>query len=99
MQIEYKSKKLKKICTNFSYAEKYYSERMATIIHQRVNEIQSADSIEMMVKNKIGRCHSLKGKRKDQYAMDLVQPYRLVFNVLHDKVQFVKVIEIVDYHS
>ena len=47
--------------------------------NQRIDEIKAALSVEMLLQFKIGRCHKLKGNRKDQYAMDLVHPYRLVF--------------------
>ena len=36
--------------------------------------------------------------RKGQYAMDLVHPYRLVFEKTGDKIQIANVMEIVDYH-
>lgn len=32
--------------------------------------------MEMMIACHIGRCHTLKGNRKNQYAVDLVHPYR-----------------------
>lgn len=34
--------------------------------------------MEMMIVCHIGRCHTLKGNRKNQYAVDLVHPYRWV---------------------
>ncbi len=39
--IEYKSNKLKRVCTDFTCAKKEYGERMATLIHQRVDEIKA----------------------------------------------------------
>ena len=47
---------------------------------------------------RIGRCHSLIGKRKGQYAMDLTHPYRLVFIKEDDFTVSVRIEEIVDYH-
>ena len=51
-----------------------------------------------MVQFHIGRCHPLKGNRQGQYAMDLVHPYRLVFEKTGDIIQIANVMEIVDYH-
>lgn len=51
-----------------------------------------------MVQFHIGRCHPLKGNRKGQYAMDLVHPYRLVFEKIGNEIQIANVMEIVDYH-
>ena len=71
---------------------------MAEKIFMRIGEIQSADSIEDLVKFSVGRCHSLSGDRNAQYAMDLVQPYRLIFINVGDTIQIAQIIEIIDYH-
>ncbi|SEP70167.1 HTH-type transcriptional regulator / antitoxin HigA [Lachnospiraceae bacterium RM5] len=39
---------------------------MAEKIHQRIDEITAADTIEMMIKFHIGRCHPLTQNRKEQ---------------------------------
>lgn len=98
MEIEYKSRRLKKVCTIAREAEKEHGEKMAAKIHQRIDEITAADSVEQLIQYRIGGCHILKGNRKKQYAMDLVQPYRLVFEVNGSAIQIARVIEIVDYH-
>lgn len=71
---------------------------MADIIQIRIAQIQSADNTESLIKGKVGRCHALKGGRAGQYAMDLVHPYRLVFEKLGDVIQIARIVEIVDYH-
>lgn len=71
---------------------------MAEKLHQRIDEISSAYSVEELVQYKIGRCHSLSGKRKGQYAMDLTQPYRLIFTKEDNFTISVRIEEIVDYH-
>lgn len=98
MDITYNSKIIKKVCTDAKIAEKTYGREMAQKIHQRIDEIISADSVDMMIRFKIGRCHSLKQNRKGQYAVDLVNPYRLIFEKIGDEIQIVNVLEIVDYH-
>ena len=98
MLITYKSRMLMKICTQASVAEKEYGTRMAEKIHQRVDELSAADSVEMMVKFHIGRCHALSGNRKRQFALDLVHPYRLIFAKRGEEISLVEIQEIVDYH-
>lgn len=71
---------------------------MAEKIHQRVDELRAADTVEEMMLYHIGRCHALKGRRKNQYAVDLVHPYRLVFEKKGLAVQIAMIYEIVDYH-
>ena len=98
MNITYKTKKIERICTNAKTAEKLYGTMMAEKIHQRVDEISAADQVETMIQFHIGRCHSLKQDRKGQYAVDLVHPYRLVFEKIGQQVQIANILEIVDYH-
>ena len=98
MDITYKTKKLRRICTDAKTAERAYGIEMAAKIHQRIDEISATDSVEVLIKYHIGRCHPLSQDRKGQYAMDLVHPYRLVFEKNGDKIQIVLVLDIVDYH-
>lgn len=98
MDITYKNKKIEKVCTNAKAAEKTYGREMADKIHQRIDEITAADTVEIMIQFHIGRCHSLSQNRKGQYAVDLVHPYRLVFEKIGNKIQIANILEIVDYH-
>lgn len=98
MQVNYRNRQIEKICTNASVATKKYGKRTAGLIHQRVDEIYAAVSVEMLVQFGIGRCHRLAGNRKGQYAMDLEHPLRLIFEVSRDEIQIAEIQEIVDYH-
>ena len=51
-----------------------------------------------MIKFNIGRCHRLIKNRSGQYAVDLVHPYRLVFEKHGNEIQVAYIMEIVDYH-
>ena len=98
MEVVYKNHGLERVCTNFTAASKKYGDRMANIIQIRVKYIKSARDVEEMLRLRIGRCHALKGDRAGQYAMDLVHPYRLIFEKLGDVIQIARIVEIVDYH-
>lgn len=98
MKVEYKSKSIERVCTIASVAVKKHGQRMADKIQQRIDEITAADSIEEMIQFQIGRCHPLHQNRKSQYAVDLVHPYRLVFEQRENQIHIVNIIEIVDYH-
>ena len=98
MDITYKNKKIEKVCTDAKTAERTYGREMADKIHQRIDEMDAADTVEMMIKFHIGRCHPLTQNRKRQSAVDLVHPYRLVFEKNGDEIQIANILEIVDYH-
>ncbi len=98
MDIHYKTRKLQKVCTNASTARKTYGAEMAIKIHQRIDELHAIESVELMIKYRIGRCHALTGDRMNQYALDLVHPYRMIFIVIDNDIQIAEIQEIVDYH-
>lgn len=98
MQIEYKNKAMEKVCTDASVAIKKYNIRMAEKIQQRITEIKASDSVEQMLQYHIGRCHLLKGDLKGLYAMDLIHPFRLIFEKKGDEIQIAKITDITDYH-
>jgi len=87
------------VCTDACEAEKKHGEKMAEKIQLRVDQIEAATSVEEMIQFRIGRCHQLTGNRKNQYAVDLIHPYRLVFERKGKEVQIAHIMEIVDYHK
>ena len=98
MDITYKNKKIEKVCTDVKAAERTFGREMADKIHQRIDELHAADTVEMMIQWHIGRCHPLTQNRKGQYAMDLIHPFRLVFEKKGEEIQIANILEIVDYH-
>lgn len=98
MKIEYKNNKIRKLCTNAYEAEKKHGKEMAEKIQLRIDQISAAPTVELLMQYKIGRCHLLRGRRQRQYAMDLVHPYRLVFEKKEEEVQIASIMEIIDYH-
>ena len=98
MKIEYNSKSIEKVCTNATVAEKKYGLQMAEKIQMRIDQIKASDSINQMIQFHIGRCHLLRGNRKNQFAMDLVHPYRLIFEEKDYEIKIANILEIVDYH-
>lgn len=98
MIVRYKSKKLEKNCTDFSSSQRVYGKEMAKMIHMRIDQILATESVETLVKYAIGRCHRLLGNRDGEYAMDLIQPYRLIFEVNRTEIRIAKILCIEDYH-
>ncbi len=98
MEIEYQNRSIEKVCTNASVAEKKYGSEMAEKIQMRIDQINASPSIEYLIQYHIGRCHPLHHNRKNQFAMDLVHPMRLVFEKQGTDIQIACIMEIVDYH-
>ena len=59
-----KTRKLKKICTDAKISDRTYGNEMSEKIQMRIGEIEAADTVEEMLKYRIGRCHTLTNNRK-----------------------------------
>ena len=93
LEIEYKNKRIEKICTDAAAARAKYGEQMAAKIHMR-----AATNVEMLLSSRIGRCHMLRHDRQGQYAMDLLNGMRLIFEKHGTTIQIAYIMEITDYH-
>ena len=100
MHIIYRTNKLQRQCTDAGEARRDYGQEMAVKLSQRIRELQAADSVDMLMQFRIGRCHALTGNLAGCYAMDLAQPYRLLFEKAEAKneIHVVKIVAIKDYH-
>lgn len=98
MKILFGNKKIERICTQNDFALRKFGLDMSEKIEQRISELMSFETVNQLIYFSVGCCHPLQGKRKGQYAMDLVHPYRLIFMKKESKIEIVQMIEIVDYH-
>jgi len=64
LDITYKTKKLERICTDAKAAERAHGKDMAELIHQRINEIAAADTVEMMIQFHNRKVSSFKAESK-----------------------------------
>ncbi len=110
MYIEFKTNKLRKQCESFAALSKAYGEVIARQVVKRLNTLKAADCIEDLDPLPPTRCHPLKGNRKGQYAMNVGQPYRLIFEplaetrIVRDEKETrpergVRILAIEDYHD
>ena len=111
MDIQFKTAKLQKICSQNAVAIKKLGPKMARKLQQRMMELQAAETLSDISRLPPARCHELKGDRKGQLSVGLEHPYRLIFipvnNPIPEKesggldwtqVTKIKIIEIVDTH-
>ena len=96
MVVLYRTNKLERTCTDAKVATRMHGSEMAEKIDQRIGELESIDSIEQLLQYKVGGFHALHGDRRHQFAMDLVQPYRLIIEKGGEN--GIRVVEIEDYH-
>lgn len=112
MDIQFKDTKLEKLCNHHKRLVQKYGDKQARTISRRLQQLSAANNLYDAGKLPQLRCHELKGARKDQLAVDLIHPSRLIFIVNHEpvpkkpdggldwrQVQSIKIIEIEDYHG
>lgn len=85
--------------------------KMAKAIMMRMAVLRAAHSITLVPITRPDRRHQLGGDRDEQFAVDLVYPFRLVFEANHepvprrkdggidtDQVTAIRILEVIDYH-
>jgi len=111
MIVTFADKKLQKIVNDDRKMVKEYGKVRAEKIKDRLTQLRFAKTLED-VRYLPGRYHELTGDRKGQWACDLDQPYRLVFEPHENpvpenehgqyiwlKIVGVEIIEVVNYHK
>ena len=108
MELRFKTKKLKKQCEDPVEAQQVYGSKIGNKLTQRVSELQSAFTLDDVSKVPAARLHKLKGLRKNEYAIDLVNPFRfIVIPILEgnadirilNSIRIIRIEEVTDYHG
>lgn len=86
MDITFKIKKFHKICKSDVELLKAYGKNCARRIRARLDDLQAAQNLEVL-RTLPGRCHELKGNKKNQLSLDLEHPLRLIFEPSNQDIQ------------
>jgi toxin HigB-1 len=110
VKISFRDRKLEKLANDYRKCQKEFGPLRAKLYNKRLLDLHHAETLED-VRNLPGHYHELKEDRKGQWACDLDQPYRLIFEpqekpIPTDKsgkciwleIKAVEIIEIKDYH-
>lgn len=112
MEVNFANNKMQKICNSQKLLQAQYGAPKARKIMMRLNEMYSVDHLAQISVLPPPRRHILSGDRAGQFAVDIKQPFRIVFIPDHDqvptlecggadvsKVTKIKIIWIGDYHG
>lgn len=106
MKVEIFDRKLRKVISDTRKLQRTYGSKNARLIVQRYNELENMPNLGLMLKFRVGRCHTLSGNLKGKYALDLEHPMRMIIEPVHEhenkdvyKVEIVNIIKIEDYHG
>lgn len=111
MDVTYKNNKLRKYAEDAKFSIQKLGKRRSELYLQRIGDLMAAQTLEE-VRNLPGRYHELTENRKGQWACDLDQPYRLIFEPHEDpiptnadgqyiwlEIKGVEIIDIDNYHG
>ena len=111
MDISFQNQSLANRFNSDKELQKIYGKRQARSILTRMGVLSNAETLAEIPHRPPERLHQLTGGRQGQFAVDLVQPYRLVFEPDHDpvpkkddggidltQVTAITVLEVIDYH-
>jgi proteic killer suppression protein len=110
VEVRFSSEKLKVALSTHRLLQKDWGQEGAKKIALRLQQLAAVPTLADM-RNLPGRCHELTGDRAGHLAVDVHQPYRLLFQPTADpaprkpdggldwtQVDSITVTEIVDYH-
>ncbi|OSA88175.1 UNVERIFIED_ORG: hypothetical protein B2H93_18870 [Clostridium botulinum] len=110
MNLEFKTKKLRKQCEDPRIAQKIFGSGIGTKLTLRINEFRAAVNLKDIEKNRVvNGFHQLDGDRKKEFAVTLKHPHRLIFTINSEEsndeeisysdIEFVRIEEVIDYHG
>ncbi len=108
MELRFKTKKLKKQCEQPAEAQKQFGPRIGNKLTQRVSELSAAITLDDIAKIPAARLHKLKSSRKNEYAIDLIHPFRLIITPVLEgdadiyalsSIRIIRIEEVTDYHG
>lgn len=104
--------RLRRRCEAFREAVRAWGEPNAEKVFLRIAQIRAAATLADLFTVSGARCHALRKDRRGQFAVDLKQPYRLIFEPVdplpaeardgqpdYTLVTAVRLLEVTDYHD
>jgi len=112
MDIVFKSAKLRKLANERKHRDRRLGIEMSGKLGQRLDQLYAAPTLDDMPKIGRGRCHELTGNRAGTLSLDLVHPYRLIFEPADEpvprkpdggldweRVTRIRILEVADTHE
>ncbi len=112
MDVLFQDQKLAKVCNNEALLTRKHGPLRAKILRRRLDELRAAENLAILRSLPQVRCHELRGNRQGTLAVDLDQPYRLIFEPANNpvprkqdggldwaRVTTIRVLMVEDYHE
>lgn len=110
MEIFYKRSKIKKQLSSASNVKKSFGVHAKKIV-SRLDDIEASPNLAILMQIPAANCHRLAGKRSNQWALNVSNNFRMIFELAHDPIPMLEdnsidveavvsitIVEIIDYH-
>ncbi len=111
MHITFSTRKLEKTFNTEKALIRSYGDRMKNVIVNRMVVLKVASNLALVPTTPPERMHQLTGILNEQFAVDLIHPFRLVFKPNHEPlprkdddgidrqhVEAITILDVIDYH-
>ena len=99
MEILFRTRKLERQFTKSAEAIKAFGQEVGRRYIQRLNIMAAARDLEEVMALPGLRCHELAGNRKGHYAVNLTGFYRLIFTMVDDRVDVIRIEEVSKHYG
>ena len=112
MDVQFRTNKLRDAFLEHKIATKQFGDRDGKLYIRRINELASCETLGDVLDLPFGKPHALSGERAGEFAINMVQPRRLIFVPLDEEgqriaadkikpgeVKSIQVWEVVNYHD
>jgi len=99
LEVTFRSNKLEACYRNSQKGRRAWGDDAAKRYIQRIDLLQEAENMLEVYELPGLRCHPLKGKREGQYAITLIEPWRLVFVLTGEKAEIIRIEEVSKHYG
>ncbi|GEM_PF-3814463 len=110
MEIRFPDDKKREFYQSEKQLTRTYGKQMARKITQRIEQMESFDSVGELLDSKIGKGHTLEHNYKNCLSLHLTGNYRLISKLIYNdntdlsklnfyEIEIVEIIEVKDYHE
>jgi proteic killer suppression protein len=112
VKITFRDRELRKVCNSQKDLERTFGRECASLLRRRLDDLIAAPSLETLRPPFPGRCREAKKSGKGLLTLDLLEPYRLMFEpcsdgekqkrtdgVDWDTIKAIRILEVDDAHD
>ena len=84
MDLLYKNQELGRACSVYQESVRSWGERRAAVVRRRIAQMMAADNLAVL--STLPPLDLMAGEQPDEFLIDALSPYRLVFAPWHDPI-------------